>query len=174
MTEFTCWDLSLQKGKFGEEIVRDRLQKQGRIAYSPPQGIAHPFDLLIYNPDDGRISLGEVKSNPRRKYYEDNGIRKKSYKKYHEIRSRIGFPLTVFWVDEVLGAIYGGDLSRLMMPHRSKDRDYPIQSAAGDIYFALDWMHQFWELTSTEIATLREYSAKIEELKRDDSAAAVD
>lgn len=171
MSRSAYWDLSLQKGKFGEDIVRDRLQKQGRIAYSPPPGIAHPFDLLIYNPADGRISLGEVKAKPRRKYYEDNGVSRRSYEKYHKIRSKVPFPLTIFWVDEVLGMIYGGDLSRLMMPHRSRDRDYPIACPGGRIYFALDWMRQFWDLTATEIATLREYTARIEELKRDESAA---
>lgn len=154
--------IQVQKGNLGEELVEQYLAKKGFVVYRPITG-PHPFDRLCASADKRRIFVAEIKTKPRRKYYPDTGFNQRHNQDYLRIAMQHSMDVFVYFVDEVVGKIYGGELiSNLHKPrqiqHGSKTLTYPW-SIDGIIYFPLSCMEVVAELPRDERARLAALSS---------------
>jgi hypothetical protein len=134
---FNDWErkATVKKGNVGERLVRDYLERRGFIVYEPQTEGAHGFDkLAILNKRQAIIV--ECKSKARRNKYADTGINIKHLNEYQYISEKHNLPVFIFFVDEMLGKIYGNTLKELLMPRVVDGKQYPSREN-GIIYFPL-------------------------------------
>jgi len=123
------------KGNIGERLVREYLERKGYIVYEPQTDGAHGFDkLAIFNKRQAIIV--ECKSKARRNKYADTGINIKHFEEYQYISARHNLPVFIFFVDELIGKIYGNTLTELLVPRVVDGKQYPSREK-GIIYFPL-------------------------------------
>lgn len=146
---------SVKKGNIGEEITRRYLESKGYIIYKPLTDGAHSFDNLAIK-DKTEIFVVEVKTKPRRKYYNDTGINVKHYKTYQEVSKKHNLKLFIFFIDEVAGLIYGNELKNLIRPVFDK-KQYPLIEK-GIIYFHLSNMVRIDELSKDQCENIKEFT----------------
>jgi len=147
----------VKKGDVGERIVQHHLEKRGYIVYRTRTNKPHMFDMLITK-DNQRLILCEVKTKPRRNFYPDTGIDYKDYLGYCNISNIYKLPFWLFFVDEMLGEIYGGLLSKLEKPTTflvdGKKLTYPSYQK-NIIYFHQPSMRVVGSLNSEEIQEIK-------------------
>lgn len=149
------WDnkLSVIKGNFAEEIVRNYLESKGFVVYEPITNGAHCFDKLAVK-DKEQFIIAECKAKAKRTYYNDTGINIRSYYEYKKVMGKHKIPVFIFFIDEYLAEIYGNFLSEL----EKEDDNYPIYQN-GIIYFPMYRMRRnIAGLTPEQCAYLKEHS----------------
>ena len=128
-----------RKGKLGESIVRKYMEDRGWIIYEPETDKPHAFDKVAIK-DKDKICLLEVKTKARRNFYNDTGIDIRHYLEYKNISEKYHLPIFLFFVDEMLGKVYGNKLSYLEEKIKTSDgTQYPLEQK-GIIYFPLERM----------------------------------
>lgn len=119
---------SVKKGNVGERIVNDWLKNRGFIIYQPITDCAHGFDRII-SKNREQLIIAEIKTKAKRNSYPDTGINYKHYLEYKKISELHNLPVWIFFVDEMLGEIYGGKLSDFEKPdlyvYKGKKLSYP-------------------------------------------------
>lgn len=147
----------VKKGNIGEKIVNDFLEKKGFVIYKSITDSAHSFDRLAIK-DKQRLIIAEIKTKARRNKYKDTGFNLRHYNEYKKISEKHNLPVYIFFVDEMLGKIYGNWLSILEEPYL-KILQYP--AILNDIiYFHLDKMIDICDLSEQEINDLKNYSQR--------------
>jgi len=153
----------VKKGSIGEAIVDDILLGKGIIPYSPITSGAHPFDRLCSSADKKNLYVAETKTKARRTYYPDTGI---DYSKFHEyqfLQQKYNIEIYLYFVDEMLGTVYGGLLSHISEPctirNNGKVLEYPLKHGK-QIYFPLALMEKAVEIDADTIAKLRQLSTR--------------
>ncbi len=152
----------VKKGNVGEKIIKLFLEKKGFIIYKPETEDKHAFDILAVKNKD-LIIIAEVKSYPRRNYYEDTGLNLEHYQEYKNIINKYNLPIFLFFVDEMKGEIYGNWLTKLELPYKINKLTYPLiqKGSTGDrIYFPLCHMITIDKLTNDEIKALKKHSTR--------------
>ena len=156
------FDLSFKKGSVGERVVQRFLEKKGFVVYKAITQGAHAFDMLAIK-GKKKLIVAEVKSKARRNFYPDTGINYRHYQEYKRIAENHNLPIFIFFVDEMMGKVYGNVLSVLEEPcqvkHNGKILSYPIVSG-GIIYFPLCKMKQVATLDESTIGELRNLSQR--------------
>lgn len=146
------------KGNIGERIVREYLEQKGYIVYEPKTGGAHGFDkLAILNKKQAIIV--ECKSKARRNKYPDTGIDIRHLNDYEYISKKHNLPIFIFFIDELMGEIYGNKLSELMVPCIVCNKSYPSREK-NIIYFPLVNMKKVGKIGVDEIKTLKLLSTR--------------
>lgn len=162
------FEQSLTKGHFGEGLVKSILKSKGYIVYSVENEGSHPFDLLVVNMTTGKTFLADVKTIPRRNKYPDNGLKHDDYKKYSDWKKKSGLDFWIFFVDEMLGSIYGNELSKLSVRSYDKkvNKSYPMvyidkyYSYNSMIYFHLNSMINIGVISEIDSLYLRELAQR--------------
>jgi hypothetical protein len=153
----------VRKGSLGEALVDAYLMTRGLVPYAPVVDGAHPFDRICSLRDKSRLFIAEVKTKARRNKYPDTGINQRHYDEYSHIQERHQVDVWIFFVDELLGKIYGNSLSALSMPrsipHDGRFIDYPLKDR-GIIYFPLEAMKDVAPLTEENVARLKDLSSR--------------
>ena len=147
----------VKKGNIGEQIVNNYLEKEGFVIYKPITDSAHSFDRLAIK-DKKQLIIAEIKTKARRNKFKDTGFNLSHFNEYKKISEKHNLPVYIFFVDEMLGEVYGNWLSILEEPYE-KILKYPY--IHNDIiYFHLNKMKQICNLTETEIIELKKYSQR--------------
>ena len=146
---------SVKKGNIGEELCRKYLEKKGYVIYQPTTEKAHSFDNLVIK-DKTKISIVEIKTKPRRLYYEDTGINFTHYKLYKEISKKHNLNLIILFVDEIEKKIYGNTLENLEKEVVDKNK-YPLIHN-NIIYFHLSNMKKVCTLTKQQCEQIKRYT----------------
>ena len=112
-------------GNIGEKIINDYLEKQGLVIYRPVTDNAHGFDVLVSR-GKLELTLCEVKTKPKRKYFPDTGINHSVFKDYESICKKHNLKMFLFFVDFDIGQIYGDFLHVLseIKRHVHEDKEY--------------------------------------------------
>ena len=157
---------TVKKGNIGERLVNDYLHKIGLIVYEPITDGAHAFDKLVAKGKE-RLIIAEVKTKAKRSYYPDTGINYRHYLEYKKISENHNLPVWLFFVDEVLGEIYGGKLSDLEQPNsyelNGKNYSYPVVNGSDNdkiIYFYQPSMKSVCKLTPEQIEEIKAHSTR--------------
>ena len=154
---------NLNKGNYGEGLVDQILIKKGIIPYKPVVNRAHPFDRLCATSDKKTLFIAEVKTKARRNWWPDTGFNYSHYLGYREIQEKHRLDIVIFFVDEGMGKIYGGKLSRIAQEHdvvwKGKIVNYPKKEKR-IIYFPLEIMTTYADLTFEDIELLKQSSSR--------------
>ena len=146
------------KGNIGEELVREYLESKGYIVYEPKTNGAHGFDkLAILNKKQAIIA--ECKTKARRNKYPDTGIQIRHYEEYKYISDKHNLPVFIFFIDEMLGQIYGNKLEELVKPNKVGDKQYPSKEN-GIIYFPLANMKVVCGIAEKDAELLKDKSTR--------------
>jgi len=156
------FEKALVKGKIGEDIVRRYLEEKGYVVYKPVTEGAHAFDILAVK-DKKTVIMADVKAKARRNYFPDTGINYKHYVEYKAISEKHCLPVFLFFVDEMIGQVYGNMLDELEKPcvvaHNNRIIEYPLMHK-GIIYFPLSKMIFLGQLTEYERMQLKGVSQR--------------
>lgn len=148
-----------KKGKIGEGIVRKYLEDKGWIIYEPITDAAHVFDKVAIKDKDKMIIL-EIKTKARRNYYNDTGVDIRHYLDYKKISEKYKLPIFLFFVDEMLGKVYGNKLSFLEEKIKTNDgMEYPLEQK-GIIYFALERMKEIALLDIKQVIDIKKLNTR--------------
>lgn len=157
---------TVKKGNIGEEIVNDYLTNKGWVVYEPITDKAHGFDRLV-SIDRKRLVIAEIKTKARRNRFPDTGIDFKHYIEYKQISERHNLPVHLFFVDEMLGQIYGEALTVLEKPdcheHKGEYLSYPMVKQHKDskiIYFYQPKMKVIHTLTEEQILLIKQHNTR--------------
>jgi hypothetical protein len=124
-------------------LVDAHLFSGGIVPYGPLLGKAHPFDRLCASQDKKNLFIVEVKSKARRNYYPDTGVDVRHYEDYMHIKATYAIPVFIYFVDEMLMRVYGGEIGWLScsrtVAHKGRQLNYPLRQG-GIIYFPLEAM----------------------------------
>ena len=159
--------IRVKKGDFGEKIIRQYLEKKGFVIYEPITNTAHAFDKLAIK-DKKQVIIAEVKSKARLNKYNATGIDVRHYNEYRFIRDKYNIPVFLFFVDEMLGKIYGNKLNILEKDYIDKSGiEYPnTKIAKGIILFSLEVMKPVYDLSEQEVLFLKEHSVRKYDYKK--------
>jgi len=153
---------ALQKGDYGEILVRQFLEKRGYGIYQPVSMLPHPIDMIAWR--RGILSFAvEVKTKPACRKYPETGIEFYQYEHYLRFCETASIPLFIAFVDEERGEIYGNYLHELDKPTEYGGMHYPktIGHTGGKNvtrYFPLCNMEHLRDLTPAEINLLKKYT----------------
>lgn len=157
---------TVKKGDIGEKIVDDYLRKKGLIIYKPISDNAHSFDRLV-SQGKNKFVIVEVKTKAKRNAFPDTGIDYRHYKEYKAVSNKHNMPVWLFFVDEMLGEVYGNDLEKLEakteIEHNSKKLAYPMvkeYKASTIIYFYQPSMKLISKLTKEDIEEIKKYASR--------------
>ena len=145
----------VKKGNIGEDLIDEFLLKKNIIPYISISKTAHPFDRLCITKNKKKLIIAEVKTKPKRIYYEDTGFNLKHYEDYKFIRDKYNIPVFIFFVDEYLEKIYGNYLNVLS----KKYKKYP-KIENNIIYFHLDSMRNIMKLTKENVEKLKKLTTR--------------
>jgi hypothetical protein len=151
-----CWDekKEVQKGDFGEDIVNKILRDKGFVIYEPQKIGPHAFDRLAIKNKDS-IIIAETKTKARLNSVPKTGFDKRSYDCYKKISLKHGLPVMIFFVDEMLGKVYGNFLHKL-----EKNMEHRIFRESPMVLFNLSDMTFFYDLTKDQINYLKSKSCR--------------
>lgn len=150
--------IQVQKGDYGERIVRNYLESKGWIVYEPETEGPHAFDKLCIK-DKKHIVIAEVKTKARMNKWNATGFNIKSYNEYLFIQNKYGIDVFIFFVDEYVKSIYGNKLSILEKPYTAKDGVYPMK-LRNIIVFSLETMKTISEISEKDSLYLKEHSSR--------------
>lgn len=120
------FEIALQKGEIGEQIVRDHLEKKGWVVYQPKTTGAHCFDILAILKKQTAIAM-DVKAKSRLNKYPATGINQKHFEEYKAFGDKHVMPFWVIFVDEMQKTIYGNCLEELEKPRVVDGISYPFK-----------------------------------------------
>ena len=133
----------LHTGAIGETIVADYLTSAGHYVYTSYAAGSHPFDYVVTDSTGVPQYVAEVKTYPRRAFFNDTGIDAADWDKYAHIAPRM--PLRLYFVDFFERCCYSIDLSEA---RKVAKRD------AGKVYFPLSVCRfEFW-LTPDQLSAI--------------------
>ena len=138
---------SVKKGDMGEAIVRRILSAKGLIIYECRQDRGHVVDFYCQY-KGRRLFAVEVKTYPRRAFYDQTGIDEADYQVYLGLLDQ-GVDVVIFWVDEFERGIYQNRISILKRF---------AQVSGGKVYFGLGAMRWVRRLTDQEVGAIRAQS----------------
>ena len=122
------FDIALNKGAIGEEVVRLLLEKRGWVVYQPITTGPHHFDMLSIKDKASAIAL-DVKAKARMNKFRATGVNQKHFEEYKRFSAKHKMPFWIVFVDEHPGErrIYGNTLEELEKPYFSVDENitYP-------------------------------------------------
>jgi len=154
--------ITTKKGDYGEQLVDEYLINCGYIIYKPISNNAHSFDRIISYKKE-RLTIVEIKSKSKRKYFPDTGIDYKFYIEYINKSKELNIPVFLIFVDEESKKVYGNLLSVLCESQkfiiRNKTINYPLIEK-DIIYFHMDNMKQLFEITEEQSKQLKQYTTK--------------
>jgi len=153
----------VQKGDYGEGLVREYLESSGWIVYEPKTEGPHAFDKLCVK-DKQTIVIAEVKTKARMNNWNATGFNIKSFNEYKYIVDKYGIDIFVFFVDEMLRKIYGNKLSTLEKHYIAKDGVFPMEKK-NIILFSLESMKMIKDLDENDVKYLIEHSNRNYEYK---------
>lgn len=160
------FDVSLAKGRIGEDIVKRYLEKSGFCVYQPNTAGAHAFDIMAIKNKERCIAI-DVKAKARRNKYPDTGIDGKHYETYKAFSEKHQMPFWVFFVDEHMMSIYGNEISELDKERVIEGKKYPLiwKEANGKTtrYWPLSAMLTIHTMTQEEASTLEFLSQRSHE-----------
>jgi Holliday junction resolvase len=145
----------VKKGEIGETIVKQYLEKNGMIVYEPKTDGAHAFDILAIKNKE-KVCIVEVKTKPKRKFYNDTGIDITSFKTYEKVSKEHNLKLFIFFVDENEKKIYGNSLNELLKEVEDKKK-YPLVEN-NIIYFHMSNMVTISDLNEKQTEEIKRYS----------------
>jgi len=158
--------IEVKKGDIGEQIVNDYLLSKGLIVYEPITEKAHGFDRLV-SVGKERFVIVEIKTKAKRNKYPDTGIDYRHYIEYKTISEKHNLPVLLYFVDEMLGEIYGDRLDILERPncynYKESVLSYPKVEQYGRvklIYFYQPTMKKIHTLTDGQIQNIKKYSSR--------------
>lgn len=151
----------VKKGNIGERIVREYLEKKGYIIYEPKTDGSHAIDKIAIN-SQNKLVLVEVKTKAKMNKYNATGFDIRSYKRYKELINKYNLDLYVFFVDEMLGSIYGNKLSYLDLKEKDSKGDlYPnVSLVKGIILFSFEKMKSIHKLSEKDIIDIKKYNTR--------------
>lgn len=161
------FDLALEKGEYGEQIVRRILEQKGFVVYKPHTEGAHAFDVLAIK-DKSRCIAMDVKAKSRRNKYADTGINVRHFLTYKSFSETHRMPFWLVFVDEMIGKIYGNTLDQLAKPMQRDGISYPYTFDNGygaTIYWHLESMIEMYSLSETDKSNLVKLSQRNHEYK---------
>ena len=154
--------VTVKKGNFAEDIVREYLEGKGFIVYEPITAAAHGFDKLAVK-DKKQFVIAECKAKAKRKYFDDTGFNIKHYMEYKYAEKKHNIPVFIFFIDEHLEEIYGNWLSELEKPYIEINKpygEYPIKNKS-IIYFPMHNMRRnLYKLSKEQVKYLRTHSTR--------------
>ena len=155
---------ALEKGDYGEILVKQFLEKKDYVIYQPVTAAPHPIDMIACR--RGVVALGvEVKTNAACRKYPETGIDYYQYEHYNRFSAAASIPILLVFVDEERGEIYGNYLHELDKPTVYKGMNYPktIGHTGGanvTRYFPLCNMIHLRQLSLNEVNLLKRLSQK--------------
>jgi len=151
-TQANSWSskTTVKKGDYGELLVDKFLESKGYVCYFPKTDGPHWFDRLAVK-DKSKVIAAEVKTKARMNKYPATGFNKKHYLEYKRIYENHKIHVFVFFVDEMLGKIYGNFIQKLEQPQFIGGNKYPME--IGDVIV-------FPLINMTDIATLSQEDVK--------------
>lgn len=157
----------VKKGNRGEELVRKWGEARGAVFYKAITDKAHPFDFMVTK-DRKTVSIVEVKTKAKMRYYNATGFNVRHYEEYKRIAEKHNCKVFIAFVDEDCGKIYGGYLDEIEKPRRCADndgrlREFPMRFGKGrneTIVFPVDIMTHIADLSPDDIAFMRKHSAR--------------
>jgi len=156
----------VKKGNIGELIVNDYLKSKGFIVYEPVTDKAHGFDRLVSKGKE-KFIIVEIKTKAKRNKYPDTGIDYRHYLEYKTISKKHNLPVWLFFVDEMLGEVYGENLEILEKPnsyeYNGMNFSYPLVKTYTNskiIYFYQPIMKKISTLTELQIEEIKQYSTR--------------
>jgi len=161
------FNVSLEKGEYGERIVRRILEARGYVVYKPSTEGAHAFDILAIK-DKSKCIVMDVKAKARRNAYPDTGISLTHHATYHAFSVTHLMPFWVVFVDEMTGQIYGNTLDELNKTRYVGGNKYPMDYAGKTRYWPLEAMIVLYSLTADDMEALRNLSQRNHEYKFSD------
>jgi hypothetical protein len=147
------FNTALEKGEYGEQIVRCILEEKGFIVYKPNTEGAHAFDILAIK-DKSKCIAMDVKAKARRNKYADTGINLRHYNVYKRFADKHAMDFWLIFVDEMLGSIYGNTLEKLDEPKKVDGIKYPYNSNNSIRYWPISSMIVIHQLNQKERADL--------------------
>ena len=156
----TNWDdkVEVKKGNYGEELVDKFLEAKGFICYFPKTKGAHWFDRLAIK-DKQRVIVAESKTKARLNKYPATGFNYKQYLEYKRIYETHKIHVFIFFVDEMLKKIYGNFLTKLELPTKIGNIEYPLR-INDVVVFPLKNMVDIGELTDEDVNFLKQNSCR--------------
>ena len=124
-TILRSFETSLRKGAIGEEIVRPYLEAKGYVVCRPVSEGAHAFDGLAIYQKKHCIAY-DVKAKARMNKWPATGVNESHFTTYWTFSQNHNMPFWLFFVDEILGQIYGNELAILEQQKRINGIDYPF------------------------------------------------
>lgn len=119
------FEIALQKGEIGEQIVRKHLESKGWVVYQPETPGAHCFDILALLNKRNAIAL-DVKAKSRMNKYPATGIDQRHFEEYKHFSDRHQMPFWVVFVDEMQKTVYGNTIDELEKPRTVEGINYPF------------------------------------------------
>lgn len=164
------FDTAKAKGEYGEQIVREILERKGFVVYQPITNKAHAFDIMAIRDKRSCIAM-DVKAKSRRNKYPDTGVNEEHYQIYAAFAEKHQMPFWVVFVDEMDGKIYGNSLRLLDTPVEVGGINYPLiwKPHQGKVirYWPLINMRHFADLTSDDMQILKSMNQRNHEFQPD-------
>lgn len=124
-TTVRSFEVALRKGAIGEEMVRPYLEAKGYVVCRPVTEGAHAFDGLAIRNKKHCIAY-DVKAKARMNKWPATGVNVSHFLTYWEFSQNHNMPFWLFFVDEMLGQIYGNEISKLEERRSIDGVDYPF------------------------------------------------
>ena len=118
------FETAVSCGAIGEIEVRRMLESQGHIVYQPQTQGSHQMDMLAIKDKQTTIAA-DVKTKTRRTHYDDTGVNQNHFDLYQQFSRNHNVDFYIFFVDRVLGKIYGNKLALLERPCWHEGIKYP-------------------------------------------------
>lgn len=148
-------------GDYGEQLVRNILERHGFKVYQAITEGAHLIDFIVEN-NKKLIFAVEVKTKPMMIKYRETGFNYKHYEHYRDFSLRAHMPVLIVFVDSSKGKIYGNFLSVLDEPRIQDGIKYPKTMPAkfyktGDLirYYPEDAMLFIAKLSDSDCQNLQ-------------------
>lgn len=152
--------LNVQKGDYGEELVKKIVEKCGFNCYRSVTDGAHLVDFLWLNGKKFAFAA-EVKTKPKFKDYPATGFDYRHYEQYKQFTADTGIPVFIFFVDDGLKKIYGNFLHVLDEPRKFCGMKYPGTFKKNGItirYYPMNAMVKIADLSDADAKILKERS----------------
>ena len=158
------FSIALKKGAVGERIVRGLLEKNGWVVYQPITNGAHCFDMLSIKDKKKAIAI-DVKAKARMNKWPATGVNERHFLEYKAFSETHNMPFWIFFVDELLGKIYGNELKELEVPIEVEGEMYPktIQwpgNSPAIRYWSLASMKLLADISEEEMKELSSYNQR--------------
>lgn len=138
---------ALEKGKMGEEIIREYLENREWIVYFPfTKDKAHYFDILATKNKEKVIAV-DVKTKARLNNWIAQGINLKSYNEYIRFIEKTNIPFYLIFIDDKNGDVHYADLKKL-------GRGFPIPNRPEIIAWHLSRMKKLFNIGKEKIKEL--------------------